>query len=329
MSPIYLFLLPSLPRQHDTTFMQKIKGLDWLGTVLNAGLYVSFVMAFTFGGAVWAWNDGRVIALIVVFGILTIAFAVTQYYCLFTTPKARLFPCEFLRSPQLVLLYICMACGGAALFVSIYYIPLYFQFVHGDGGTQAAVRLLPFVCFYVATILLCGSLMPRTGYYMVWYLTSGIFITIGASLMYTVHAATSPAKIYGFSILLGLGMTTTQAGYAVGPTMVSSDRVAEVIQFMNISQGQSQLLGLTIASAIFQSLTYSGLKVVLAGTGFPDTEIQAAIAGARSTVLQQASPALRAKCIDVIVRSIDDAYAMSIAAGALYVVCACFLKRER
>jgi hypothetical protein len=42
MTPIYLFLLPSVPRQSGTTFMPKMKVLDWLGTVLAAGLYISF-----------------------------------------------------------------------------------------------------------------------------------------------------------------------------------------------------------------------------------------------------------------------------------------------
>jgi MFS family permease len=329
MSPIYLFLLPSLPRQPNTTFKQKVKDLDWLGTVLTAGLYVSFTLAFTFGGAIWAWNDRRVIALIVVFGVITIAFGVTQYCSVFTNKKDRLFPCEFLRSPQLILLYVCMACGGAALFVSVYYIPLYFLFVHDDSGTKAAVRLLPFICFYVATILLCGAAMGRTGYHMVWYLISGIFITCGGATMYTVRADTPTANIYGYAILLGLGMTTTQAGYAVGPLLVRPDRVAEVIQFLNISQGQSQLIGLTIASSIFQSMTFSGLKTVLAGTGYPDSEIQAAIAGAKSTVLQTTTPDLRAQCIDVIVRSIDNVWVLVIAAGALYTLCSYFLTRKR
>ncbi len=329
MSPIYFFLLPSLPRQPDTTFMQKLKGLDWLGTVLTAGLYVSFTVAFSFGGAIWSWDDGRVIALIVVFGVTTIAFGVTQYYSLFTNKIDRLFPCEFLRNPQLVLLYVCMACGGAALFVSVYYIPLYFLFVHGNSGTEAAIRLLPFICFYVATILLCGAAMGWTGYHMVWYLVSGIFLTCGGATMYTVRADTPTANIYGFAILLGLGMTTTQAGYAVGPLLVKPERVSEVIQFLNISQGQSQLIGLTIGSAIFQTMTFSGLRTVLAGSGYDDSEIQAAIAGARSTVLQTTTPELRARCIDVIVRSISNVWVLVIAAGALYTLCSCFLTRER
>ena len=99
MNPIYFFLLPSLPRQLGTTFTQKMKGLDWLGTVLTAGLYVSFTMAFSFGGAIWAWNDGRVVALIVIWVVLTTAFGVTQYLSASTNQKDRLFPCEFLRDP--------------------------------------------------------------------------------------------------------------------------------------------------------------------------------------------------------------------------------------
>jgi hypothetical protein len=75
-----------------------------------------------------------------------------------------------------------MACGGAALFVSVYYIPLYFLFVHGDSGTQAAVRLLPFICFYVATILICGAAMGRTDHHWIWYLINGVFMTCGGAL---------------------------------------------------------------------------------------------------------------------------------------------------
>ena len=147
--------------------------------------------------------------------------------------------------------------------------------------------------------------------------------------MYTVRADTPYAKIDGYAILLGLGMATTQAGYAVGPLLVKPDRVPEVIQFLNISQGQSQLFGLTIASAIFQGITFSGLKAVLAGTDYSDSEIRAAIAGARSTVLETATPELRAQCINVLVRTINDDWVLVIAAGALYTLCSCFLTRTR
>ncbi|KAJ5664630.1 hypothetical protein N7462_011443 [Penicillium macrosclerotiorum] len=329
MSPIYLFILPSLPRRPGIPFSDKLRSLDWLGIVLTTGLYVSFTLAFTFAGSIWTWSDGRFIALLVVFVVLTVILSVTQRFSILTDPINRIFPCEFLRDPQLILLYVCMACGGAALFVTIYYIPLYFLFVHGDSGTQAAVRLLPFICFYVATILTCGAVMGLTGYHNLWYLFSGICMTCGAAVMYTVQYDTPAANIYGYSILLGLGMTTTQAGYAVGPFFVKPDRVAELIQYLNISQGSSQLIGLAIASCIFQSLGFQRLKEVLAQTEYSDAQIQAAITGARSELLQNATPELRAKCVDAIVKTIGDVWVMVIAAGALWTLCSLFLTRKR
>lgn len=329
MSPIYIFMLPSLPQQVGTTFKQKLKRLDWLGIVLNMATYLTFVMIFTFAGSQWAWDDHRIVALFVVFGICLIAFCVTQYFATFTTKEDRLFPCRFVTDKHLLLLYICMACGGASLFVAVYYLPLYFQYVHGENGTMSAVRLLPFVCFYIASILLVGYLMPKTGYYMVWYLVSGIFITVGAALMYTVHAETPVSNIYGYSVILGLGMATSQSGYSVGAESVAAEDGAEVIQFMNISQGQAQLLGLVIASSIFQSLTFRGLKKLLSESNFTDADIRAAVAGAQSKVLGKVSPELRAKALEVIVKSINDAYILAIAAGALYVICSLFLKPQK
>jgi hypothetical protein len=331
MSPIYVFLLPSLPRPagEGRSFFKKLVELDWVGTVLSAGMHIAIILFIVFGGVEWSWTDGRNIALYVVSAVCTIAFVLSQYFCVGTNKENRLFPGEFLRDPTMILLYVIMACGGAALFVAVYYIPLYFQFVHGDSGIMSAVRLLPFVCFYVATILLCGYVMPKTGFFILWYLVSGIFMLIGSVLMYTVKLDTSPANVYGYSILMGLGMTTTQAAYAVGPTIVTPDRVAECLQFMNIGQGQSQLLGLAIASAIFQTKTLSGLTSLLGDKGYSQAEIQGAVAGAQSTLMERLPEALREQALKVIVSSISDVYVMAVSAGALYVLASCLLPRRR
>ncbi|KAH6853759.1 major facilitator superfamily domain-containing protein [Chaetomium sp. MPI-CAGE-AT-0009] len=328
-APVYIFLLPSLPRRANPSWTGNMKSMDWLGTLLTAGLYSAFTVAFSFGGVLWAYSDGRTIALIVVWVVCTVAFGVTQKYSVLTNPIDRLFPGEFLRDPQLVLLYIIMSCGGAALFVSIYYIPLYFLFVYGDSGVQAAVRLLPFVCFYVATILTCGAAMGRTGYHAAWFVASGLCLTAGAACMYTVRASTPVAHIQGFGVLLGLGMATSQAGYAVGNQLVRPARAAELIQFLNVSQAASQLIGLAIASAVFQTQALGGMTAVLAPLGFDRDQIQAAVAGARSDVLQSVDPEVRAQCLGIIVHAISCCWLLVVAAGSLYTLCSLFLTRSR
>ncbi|KAK9234530.1 major facilitator superfamily domain-containing protein [Lipomyces kononenkoae] len=321
MSPIYLFVLPTLPRQPEKAFLETIKTLDWLGIVLTAAIYACFVLAFTFGGSIWNWSDGRFIALVLLFVIFTAAFAVTY-------KLNRLMPCEFLGNLQLVLLYVCMACGGAAQFVSVYYIPFFFLFVHGDSGTAAAVRLLPFVAIYVFGTLSCGYVLPRTGHHMIWYLVCGMLLTAGGAAMYTTKETSPTTHIYGFSVLLGLGLTVSQAGYDVGTRVVKADRPSKVIQFLNIAQGQSQLLGLILGSAIYKSEAFSGLKGLLGGLGYSDIEIRGAIAGSRSQLLETISPELRAKCLDIIVQVIDREWILVMVAGGLQTVCAIFMSKR-
>ncbi|KAI8961050.1 MFS general substrate transporter [Daldinia sp. FL1419] len=329
MSPIYLFLVPSVPRRPEMSFLQKVKMMDWFGILLNSAMYSCFTVAFLFGGVQWAWNDGRTITLIVLAFVLLIAFVLTQKFAILTDKANRLFPCSFLRNPQLVLMYVLMFCSGLSLFVAVYYIPFYYLFARGESGTQSAVRLLPYICFYVAAILICGAVMGRVGYHIVWFLLSGLFLTAGAAAMYTVHADTSNAKIIGFSILLAVGMTTSQAPYAIGHLLVEPELAADLIQYINISQGSCQLVGLVIASAIFQAEAFSGIRALLPADHYTDADIQAAVAGARSEVLAQASPEVRAAAIDVIVEAIDKIWILVIVASAIFTMCTLFLTRER
>ncbi|KAI1465185.1 MFS general substrate transporter [Daldinia caldariorum] len=329
MSPIYLFLVPSVPRRPEMSFLEKVKLIDWLGILLNSAMYACFTIAFLFGGVEWAWSDGRTIALIVLAFVLLIAFVLTQKFAILTDKVNRLFPCGFLRDPQLVLMYVLMFTSGLTLFVAVYYIPFYYLFARGESGTQSAVRLLPYICFYVASILLCGALMGRVGYHIVWFLLSGLFLTAGAAAMYTVDPYTSSAKIVGYSILLAVGMTASQAPYAIGNLLAEPALAADMIQYINISQGSSQLVGLVIASAVFQAKAFEGIRALLPGDQYTDADIQAAVAGARSEVLTQASPEIREAAIGVIVQAIDTIWIVVIVASAIFTICSLFLSRER
>jgi len=52
-------------------------------------------------------------------------------------------------------------CGTANCFLPLYYIPNYFQFVHGDTALMAAVRLLPFIIVQIGTNMTTGFFLPK------------------------------------------------------------------------------------------------------------------------------------------------------------------------
>lgn len=328
--PTYYFM-PSHDPQPTKSLRNKLRDLDWVGTILNAVVYVTFVLALTFGGATWRWGAGGTIGLFVAFGVSLIAFAVQQTFSIFTTPENRIFPIDLLRKPVMILLYILTACSATALSLSIYYIPVYFQFAHGENGITSAVRLLPFIVLFVLFVMLNSIMMPRTGWYLPWFIFSGIFITIGASLMYAlVDSQTSNSAIYGYSVLLAMGAgSTCQAAYSIATAKVDGHRTSDAVGFINSAQIGSITIALAISGTIFQNIAYQNIADATSGLGFTSADIEAAIAGAKSVIFSDTTAEVRAAVVTGIVNALRDVYIMAIAAGGLGTVGAFLLPRER
>ncbi|KAJ6259382.1 Efflux pump patC [Drechslerella dactyloides] len=329
-TPVYLWILPSVQPDSTISAKDKLKRLDYLGALLSAGMWATFVMAFTFGGAQWAWGDHRTIIMFVFFGVILIAFVLQQYFTVFTSPENRVFPGHLLRRRSFVLLYTLTSTPAAGVFVPAYFIPLYFQFSKGDSAIDAAVRLLPFVVLLVTFVMLNGFLMPVFGYYMPWYVWAGVTILIGGSLMHTITPTTSTAAVYGYSILIAVGAgAASQVAYSVAPAKVQPHDVPSAIGFMNHAQIGTIVISLTISGTIFQNVAFSYLRDALKQYNFPEEAIRGAIAGTRSQLLSELNAQSRADAIDAIVRAMGQVYILVIVAGAVTLVTSLFLKREK
>ncbi|KAF2137753.1 uncharacterized protein K452DRAFT_235265 [Aplosporella prunicola CBS 121167] len=337
-APIYIFYLPSLkpPGSSDMSAWSQLLAMDWAGFTLSTASLVCFVAPLTFGGAGWAWSDGRTIAMLVVSGVFAIATVLQQRFCLLTTSKARMVPPSYITTNRSqILLNIQTAATVANIYIPLYYIPLYFQFVHGDTAIKAAVRLLPFVLILVSTNMASGLLLPSIGYYWIMYTVTGILMTTGGALMYTVTLNTRPANVYGYSVLLAIGSGLTfQAGYAIAGVKVShkgwsGTDVQSAITLQNISQLGGTLLSLLICGQIFQSLASEKLEHALAGQNFSKTDIKDAIAGTQSDLFKNLTPELGRKAIEAITDGMQNVYILSMTAGALSLLCALAMKKER
>ncbi|KAF7862677.1 hypothetical protein EAF04_007550 [Stromatinia cepivora] len=261
-----LLLTPSFDPQPDLDILHKVRHVDWIGSLLNAGLFISFVIALTFGGANWAWDDGRTIGTFVACSVIFILFAIQQQFCIFTTPEDRLFPIQFLKSRTMLLLFICTAAAGTALCVPIFYIPLFFQFSKGDNGIEAAVRLMPFIVLYIVTVMSQGVLMSKVGYYWPFFVLWGMFALSGGAAMTTVTISTNAGSIYGWSILIAIGCgMITQASHSIAPAILGRDgrgqEVPASIGYINVAQIGGVVIGLAVSGTVFQSTAFRNFDV--------------------------------------------------------------------
>jgi len=238
MAPVMFLLLPSKPPS-QLSISKRLKQLDWLGAILVVSSLTLFILALMFGGNEFAWSSSIVLGFFTASAILTLLFILSQTILPYKKDKSqRLFPAHFFINKDMVLLSIATGAGTSALFLSIYYIPLFFQFTRGDSALKAAVRLLPLIIVAIGFCIGGSGAIVLTGYHTPWYIFGGMIVIIGFSLLSTITPATSNGVVYGYLIIIGAGLGAfVQMGFAIAQAISSKTDTEASISF--IMQGQT------------------------------------------------------------------------------------------
>jgi MFS family permease len=185
---------------------ETIKHLDPLGTALFLPSITCLLLALEWGAADYPWSSPKLIALLVVFAVLLIAFGVWQYLTRNTTATV----------PARVILQRSVAFGGASQFcvgatmltVSIY-IPLWFQAIKGVSAMQSGVNTIPLVLSVVVGSIMSGGLVQRIGYYTPFMILGSCLMAVGTGLVTTWDMGTSSSLWIGYQVIVGFGVGCT------------------------------------------------------------------------------------------------------------------------
>lgn len=198
------FQTPKAAAPQEATLVEKIRQMDPLGVILMMAATVTYILALQYGGVAHAWNSSVVVGLLVGFVLITGAWAALQY---FQGERSMISPRIASNRTVLVMSFFAFIFAGA-FFGAIYYIPVYFQSVHGTTPTASGVRNLPFIIAVTITTILSGGIISATGYYQPLLLGGGAVATIGAGLLYLLDVDTTTAKWIGYQIVAGAGWGT-------------------------------------------------------------------------------------------------------------------------
>lgn len=327
-APVYLFMLPNKDPRPGISLMDRAREMDYVGSILTMGAFVSGVMAVSFGGVTYEWNSGQTIGLFCCSGILFILLGLQQVYTIFTTTSRRVFPVEFFKSRTMLILFAMTAAGGTAIFVPIYMIPIFFQFTRNDTALEAGVRLLPFIMLMIFAVIGNGAILSTYGYYMPWYTLGGLLCVTGGALMYTVNIETSVARVYSYSTIIGFGDGLfAQASFSVAQAIVDPQLTSSAVGFITCAQVSGITIALAIANSVFLNKSQTSIAELLPGT--PLAEAQQAIAGAGSAFVASLSDVVKMEVLKAIVTAMSKTYILVITAGTLATVLSLGMKRER
>ncbi|KAL6714356.1 hypothetical protein ACLMJK_007779 [Lecanora helva] len=327
--PIFVFFLPSRKAQHvSASPWAGARQIDVIGSVLFAGALCTGIMAVSFGGAVYLWESGVIIGLFCCSGVLWIIFFIQQAKATFTTEEYRLLPLHILHSWEMWILIAQTGSSIGILFITIFYIPLYFQFVRGESAIRAAVDLLPFLFTSVLAMLISGRLISDFGKYKFWFIVGSCLALIMSVCLYTLKSDTPHGEIYLYLVLGGFG--TGLYAMNSGPVMsaiVAKEHSADASTVFGCVDTLCGAFSVAIANSIFINRATDKIQKLLPST--PRSTVQEAIAGVGASLTDQLSPTLRGAVLQAALDAISDVWIQMIATAALSFMLSLFLRNRK
>ncbi|KAI1752006.1 MFS general substrate transporter [Xylaria castorea] len=230
-------------QQAPGTFMERLMRFDPIGTLIFIPAIISLLLALQWGGTTYPWNNGRVIGLFVVFGVLILVFLFVQWRQQENaTVPPRIFRNRTVWSGSFFAFSI-----GSAFFLFIYYIPIWFQSVQGVSAVNSGIRNLPMLLSVVVASLVAGGLITAFGYYTPFMLVGTVFAAVGGGLLTTWTPDTHTATWIGYQIIFGIGV-----GLSLQQPLIA---VQTVLDIKDVPVGTSVITFMqTLGGALFVSV---------------------------------------------------------------------------
>ncbi|KAK3629723.1 hypothetical protein LTR56_017117 [Elasticomyces elasticus] len=244
------FHMPKHIKPTPATWKEILVHLDLPGFVLFLASVVIFTQAMQWGGQQKAWSSGPVIATLVVWLLLSIIFVAWEWY----QEERAMIPLKNLKPRMFWTNALYGWFVNLADFQVLFYLPIYFQSIHGQSAITSGVHTIPFVAFFAAGSIVSGVLVSKTGYLQPFQLASGLLATVGAALLYTLDVDSSLARYIGPQVILGFGIGL---GNQVPMTAYQFFSKPEDVQtntgIMLMTNGMSGAYFVTAATTIFNN----------------------------------------------------------------------------
>ncbi|OOQ90853.1 major facilitator superfamily transporter [Penicillium brasilianum] len=261
----------------------QIERFDLAGTCVFVAATVCLLLALSWGGTTYAWNNARIVVLLTAAGVLFCSFYGIERW----KKENAIIPLRLLRRRSIGAAILFGICLGGVFFV---WIP------NTDFALDPANQDMTIVFSVVGGFMFAGFGTAATGYYTPFVYAGSILMSIGTGLLTTVQPhLTSRAKWIGFQILcgVGIGFGEEQGIYMVQTTLPEED-VAIGVGIVFFAQTFGGALFVSVAQNVFLENISKALKTMAPNLD-PQGVLNSASAGSAQT-----SPELQAMYVPAI-----------------------------
>ena len=235
---LLFFLTPKSPApvKSADTWRGKISQLDPLGFVLIGSSAICLLFALQWGGIRYSWNNARIIALFVVFGVLALAFLATQVW---RKEKATV-PPQIFWQRSIFVGSIAQIGIGSVLVLYAFYLPIWFQVIQGKSPQSSGLSIIPLLLSTVFAVIGGGIAISTFGYYTPVMIIGSAILVVGAALVTTCQPSVGSGIWIGYQVSrvhtsISKMLTWDRSSPGLGLVLPSKDHKLQLRQFCQIA----------------------------------------------------------------------------------------------
>ena len=233
-----------------SSFLEKLRRVDWIGTVLFLASTTGFLIPITWGGVMYPWSSWRTLVPLILCGVGLVGFVIHQEYFA-AEPLIRT---DVFKSRTAAATYFDTVIHGIVLWSLLYYMPLYYEAVKGFSPILAGVALFPQTFTVAPAAIVVGATIAITGRYR-WAIWAGWFLTtLGMGILIYLKVETTTVQWIFMNLVAGLGTGILFPSMAIAVQASSTnENQAYAASMFSFMRAFGQTLGVAIGGVIFQN----------------------------------------------------------------------------
>ncbi|CRG86134.1 Putative HC-toxin efflux carrier TOXA [Talaromyces islandicus] len=262
---IISLILKASPPPHPSpakTMKERLDQLDPFGTLAFLPGIVCLILALQWGGTTYAWSNGRIIALFVLFGVLMIAFVFVQRW----KQETASVPPRLAKMRSIGAGFWFSLCVGGSMMLFVYYLPIWFQAIKGASAVKSGIMNIPLVLALVLGSIIAGAMVSKIGYFTPFMILGSTVMSIGAGLLTTFTTTTNHPMWIGYQVVLGLGIGLgMQQSSVAAQTILERKDVPTGAALMMLAQSLGGAIFLAVAQTVFDNNLVSHVQKSIHG----------------------------------------------------------------
>ena len=257
---------------------ESVRSIDYLGSAVFTAAIVPILIGLT-NKQKLDWTDPVVGGLILV-GTLFLAL----FIWVESRAQEPIVPLSLFRNRSFTVSVIAVLLASFGFFGAIIFVPRWFQFVLGSSATESGYQMLPLLVGLIASSVISGQVISRTGRYRWIVIASMAILAVGLFLMTNLRAETSLPQIWLWMVVAGVGIGPTLAAFTIiVQNAVPFSQLGTATSTLTFFRQVGGTIGLALAGTLFGSALLTETPRQLARVGVPQAIVDRFAAAGSTT----------------------------------------------